>query len=654
MRAISAAVVLVLALPALLHPGAGEAGGQLLAGAAKRDITPPVTTPMWGYTARHVALATASHAVYGHPPPYTVAQALQGVDTELYAKTFLRSEGVHARVYANAFVLDDGSNPVAIVHVDLGAVPGELHQGVADRLAALGVPIPRERLLLGATHTHGGPGGFFQYPGYALLGGDAFDPRVFGFIADQVAAAVAEAWQEREPATLAVGTALLPGASGNRSSGAHKLGHAADADHVKEQARVLRLDTLEGKPLGAIVNFAAHGTMVDAWDLLMTGDNQGVAWRLVARGIAAAAGLDEHDVVVAYLNGAQGDVSPRGSGPDFFAAVEDSGRRQAPGILTAWQALAGQGTSKVSLDARFRFLCFCGQEVQGGERISPVAILGLPGGDLLGLSDRVGHTLPAPLAVPGHGGKIPLLLTPGGVPQVVRLQALRVNDYVMLAVPGEPSMALGEQLERDTLALGASAADVVGLADDYVSYMSTLPEYDAQEYEGAFNLYGRMTGPLLRQELGEMARALLQGEPVPPGWMSLVEHPDTNVPTPPEAALLPGTPPQVLAQPPAVVQRGASATFAWAGGNPGVEHSPDDAMVEVRDGQGRVVHDDLGFEVWLRYAKVGPDLHRWSAEWRARPEVAPGSYAFHVTGRWLAAPGDVQDYELWSAPFEVP
>lgn len=630
-------VILVLMLAALLAPtlassvGAQEpvADGPLLAGAAKRDITPPVGTPLFAYTARHFLLASADDMGDGATPRY-LEQRASGPDTELYGKTFLRSEGVHSRVYANAYVLDDGARPVAIVLADLGAIPGELHHAVAERIADAGVDVPRERLMIGSTHTHGGPGAIFTDQGYALLGGDQYDPRVFTLVADQIAAAIEEAWETREPATLAIGEAVIPDASRNRARDAHVIEHGHDGDHVKRTARVLRLDAVDGRPLGVITNFAAHGTIVDDSDLLMTGDNQGIAARLVARGIAAESGQSEHDVVVTYLNGAQGDVSPIGAGPTFFEQVADAGARQAPYVLDAWRALDGQGTRDVELDARFKFLCFCGQLVEDGQRISVVPILG----------QEETH-MPAPFQFPGHGSKTPLVIGPGAAPQIVRLQVMRINGYVMAAMPGEASVALGERIEREIAALpGVTAADVVGLANDYVSYMSTLGEYDYQSYEGTFNLYGRMTGPLFRKELVGMASALMGGAPV----TSKVEAPEPPLPDVAPLALLPENAPSARSW----TRTSEAITFVWAGGAPSVDHPVDAPMVRVLDAtSGAVLADDLGFDVWLRYEKAGLD-HVWSAEWRAPAGIDALATCIEVEGRYVASPGVVAPYGLAS------
>src|SRR5436853_317113 len=91
--------LLLCALAALCLPVA-SAHAELRAGAAAADITPPVGTPMFAYTARS-KLANPDHLTQ---PPELYADP----DPNLYAKTFVPSRGIHTRVLARAPGLQQG------------------------------------------------------------------------------------------------------------------------------------------------------------------------------------------------------------------------------------------------------------------------------------------------------------------------------------------------------------------------------------------------------------------------------------------------------------------------------------------------------------------------------------------------------------------
>ena len=91
--------------PLLAVPLASRARGrprtrELTAGAANADITPPIGTPQFAYTARS--------RLAGGAPQDIALQIIADPDGGLYAKTFAASRGIHTRVRARAIVLDTG------------------------------------------------------------------------------------------------------------------------------------------------------------------------------------------------------------------------------------------------------------------------------------------------------------------------------------------------------------------------------------------------------------------------------------------------------------------------------------------------------------------------------------------------------------------
>jgi hypothetical protein len=421
------------AIPGAAKQGRCGTGGVFCAGAATGDITPPITSPQWAYTARNCAEASAadagSHlAPDGGPPsqdhleegqawllkggPLCVSNRVSP-DTDLYAKEWPQTIGTFGRLQANAYVLDDARGQrIAIVQADLGGIPGELHTYVASQLAPLG--IDQAHLLISATHDHGAVGGMWLGQGYALLGGDEYDPRVFTAVGTGIVNAIKQASSKLTPAKMAYGFGSIGGpndtnarANHNRdttsqchdpefsNTSACKAGAPAPADPVNApRLMVMRLDTVNGLPIGVISNYANHGVIVGALNLYFTGDNQGSTTRDVARGMYADAlsrGVKfppGWKVVDSLINGAVGDITPEADSgglpggwpdssfqtygdsheyddPDFkeFATMENAGTRQAPEALRVWRALGSQLSSKVTLDARLDFVCMCSQDV---------------------------------------------------------------------------------------------------------------------------------------------------------------------------------------------------------------------------------------------------------------------------------------------------
>src|SRR3954462_11538427 len=286
-----------LAAAALSLLSAAPAAAQLRAGAASADITAPVGTPMFAYTARSRIASPDKNA--------DAVDVLSDPDTNLYAKSFVASKGIHTRILSRALVLQQGSTKLALVQADLGGLPYALTQSVLERIRSTG--IDGDHLLLSATHTHSSTGPIWPADnlGYAALGGDFFDPRSFELTAQGIAEAILRADRRLQPARAGVATVQVHDASRNREPDLFKRNKdlAMSPDSINPDLTVLRLDDRRGRPLGLWSNFAVHPTSFGDGNLDFSGDNAGDAARLVE------ARLDAVDV---WTNAAEGDASPNG------------------------------------------------------------------------------------------------------------------------------------------------------------------------------------------------------------------------------------------------------------------------------------------------------------------------------------------------------
>jgi len=679
----------------------------LRAGAANGDISPPFGTPSTGfYVIRHCGTATplepaarfddVAADIEEDPTeaPYAPSSCIGpkvGPDTDLYAKTFPQATGRYGRLRANAFVLEAGGTKVALVSVDLPGFFGEMHQAVANRIADLG--IPRDNLLVSASHTHTGPGGYFQQNlGWAALGGDLFDPRIFEAITSGIVDAITRADAALRPAKLATGSILVDGLNGNRRGSQWELNpeavHGIDPRNAP-RIGMIRLDGTDGTPIGAITNFSSHGTIGGAENGWLTGDDKGWVSRLVERGIGP-------DAVVASLNGAQGDIGSAssntggwpGGGSDWggtagllgtthifgqLAKMEDAGARQAVHQLALWESLEDELRADVSLDARLDTVCFCGQEV-GDDPYDPFDRGAWePAND-----DPMFHSVtdvgiignenqPFPTTVfPGQSRKSPLLIGPRPLsPKNVRVQVLRVDDVALATMPGEPTITMGRRVERSVKAAlngdtpGALVSQVwtAGLANDHTAYMSTPQEYEGYQYEASWSMFGPQTGNELKHRLVDLAAWMAAAEPAPPctAARACAEDPDlSDLTAEPEPLVPDAGAGEILAQP-TDVQRFEGTRMTWVGGGPGAEYAPTEAMVTLErlDGETWVpVATDMDQLLPIRYRKRYGQ-HRYTAYFDPTVDWPAGTYRFHVTGYAATGPQARAPYDVTSEPFGV-
>ena len=109
--------------------------------------------------------------------------------------------------------------------------------------------------MIGATHTHAGPGQFVGTDFYNRFASNrpGFDPEWTAFLVDQVADAVERAVGERRPARMAIGTTDVWGVTRNRSLAPHarnpEVDHRTDVHRryaeVEPRLHLVRVDSVD-------------------------------------------------------------------------------------------------------------------------------------------------------------------------------------------------------------------------------------------------------------------------------------------------------------------------------------------------------------------------------------------------------------------------
>ena len=655
----------LLALCALSVPLAGAipAQAELTAGAANADITPPIGTPQFAYTARSRIAGGAPHEI--------ALQIVADPDGGLYAKTFAASRGIHTRVRARSLVLDKGGERAALVQVDLGGVPYALVQRVYELIPDAGIPL--ENIMIAATHTHSSTGPIWptDSTGYAALGGDAFDPRVFEFTAQGIAKAILDANLHRVPAKLGIADTRVTNASRNRNFEPFKLNDdvpkdeaAAKAASIDPVLTVIRLDELDGRPIGVWSNFAIHETSFGDENLLFSGDNAAFTERIVERAIrkrARGRGTPARrpgNVVNVWTNSNEGDISPDGGtdkvgeeslqySGNSFTGAHMAGMKVARGVLRAWRRAGRSMMTEVPLDSRLGYVAFDGKTAEG-EPVGPNAVLGQGG-----IVADDGTCAPFDgFSGPGQGMKMLALGGPGDtlVPGTQPVSMLRVGPLAILGLPSEVTKQMGLRIRAAVkAAAGGAYEDVVlsGLTNGYSSYTATPEEYDACHYEGSFTLFGRRQGPLYREAAVAVGKALLEGaeyagDPEPAYRVdSSGSYPEPE-PTPDA-----GT---TATQPEKRVVRYGLANFSWNGGHPAIDAPAGRHLVTTqwrgRKRWKRVATDDGFYDILER----DPETNVWTTTFQTTECMRTGTYRFLVRGRADKGSGP-EEYRIESDPF---
>ncbi len=216
------------------------AAGDLQAGMAAVDITPPVPYRMCGYFNERL------------------------------------STGIHDPLQAKAIVLREGDRQLAMVFCDLVGISTEISLR-AREAAEKKTGIPKDNILIACTHTHTGPlfrcalRDYFHEQAIAKHGSDPYEKIDYpAVLANGVAEAVARAHAALRPAALAAGVAKETGLSFNRRF------HMKDGSVVFNPGKlnpnivrpagpidpdvdvVLVRDAADSRPLASLTVFALH------------------------------------------------------------------------------------------------------------------------------------------------------------------------------------------------------------------------------------------------------------------------------------------------------------------------------------------------------------------------------------------------------------
>jgi neutral ceramidase len=668
----------------------------------------PAEPPSAAAEAARVSAAAAADPVYlVGAGLYDITGPAAEVGMMGFAESAQKTEGIFMRLWSRAFVIGDGARRVVFVSADLGMMFQSVKQGVARKLAAdpeLAPWYDERNVLLSATHTHSGPGGYSHYFLYNVTT-SGFVRDNYDLIVDGIYRSIKLAHRNLAPGRVLIQEGDLADASMNRSPLAYVNNPAAEraryASTVDTRMTLLRLEAQDGTPVGMINWFAVHPTSVGPSNHLIGGDNKGLASYLFERDQGTSYTADR-TFVAAFAQSNAGDVTPNLWGPadgvnDYAHLNVIAGRQYARARSlydTATTSLQG------AVDFRHAYVDLSAEPVNGTTTCKAAMGASFAAGstednyysgalfpegvtvDSLSWNENARSTFLAGflpgvvgLAWPSsldpaykacHGAK-PILI-PTGVasfdgnpwtPPVLPVQILKIGQLKIVAVPAEVTTMAGRRL-RDAVRRSAGEIVVVaGLSNAYSSYLTTAEEYAKQHYEGASTHFGPNTLAAYQQEFSRLADALAAGTAVPAG------------PTPADlsanqVSLQAGVAfddapwfkhfGDVITQPAASYARGAVASAEFWGGHPRNDPLIRGSYVDVE----RLVNG-----AWVRVARDNDPTttFRWRRDGIAYSRItvtfdtsgaAPGTYRLRCRGHWKSGwTGALTPYEGVTSAFTV-
>lgn len=614
-----------------------------------------------------------------------------------YGKSDQQSAGIHTRQRSRAFVIDDGTERVLLVVNDMPLLLESIHLEVLKRLKAkYGELYTAKNVMITATHTHCGPGGYSHHRLYNS-NTHGFRTKTFEAIVGGIVEAATKAHEDLAPTKLSLGFGELYDASINRSRSSFDLNPEADKAHfpkaIDPQVTLLQLQRKDSL-VGVVTWFATHGTSMTNRNRLISSDNKGYAaykWERVTAGVNYLDPSDG-DLVAAFAQTNTGDMSPNlnqapGSGPteDEFENTRIIGNRQ----FEAGSSLLDGAAVEGPIDSRVVYVNLSQVEVRPEftpdgktHRTSPpmAAAAAMAGTDegkgFPGfkqgrnpfwdtLSKQVYYRLSPKLrdAQAPKGIVLPAGFANKFVPMIterVPVQLLRLGSLYLIGIPGEVTIVAGLRMRRtvsEILGVPLQQVLVAGYSNGFIHYVTTPEEYENQRYEGGSTMFGKWEAPALGQIAAALATAMRDGKPVDIGDVPA----EISAGKPNKKVVVDEAPEgkqlgDVVTSPLAIYAPGAQVLVDFVGVYPNNLLLPMGSYIEVQRkvGEGwQTIADDSDWETkfhWKARGNQGSDIR---ATWDIPSDIEPGSFRVIYNGHQRDALGQLTPVLGQSPAFKV-
>jgi neutral ceramidase len=613
------------------------------------------------------------------------------------------TEGIHIRLRARAFVVSEMNTRkrFAFVSADIGSIEHHVTLEVVDRLKPrFGETYTLDNVILSATHTHAGPGGYWHSRTDLGLDG-GFYPEHFEIIVGGIVEAIIKAHDDLQPGRIFIDKGRVEEAGTNRSLIAYEQNPEEErskyADSIDKEMTLLKFIDESGE-IGLINWYAVHPTSMTYYNRLISGDHKGYASLAVER-LKGTTYRSAEDFVAAFAQANPGDVTANlnldnsGPGKDDFDSTKIIGSRQLDVALDLFESadepLVGPidyrrmyvDLSDFTVEDRFtgagvQTTCpsaygysFAGGSTEDG------------GGHFLfreGMTEQnflldylIRFLTGAPewtQAVKDCQSPKPILFETGSgnPPQQSQIRAIslvRLGQLVILAVPAEVTTMAGRRLRNTVMEqLGDWARHIViaGYSNGYAGYVTTPEEYLLQQYEGGHTLHGRWTLPAYQQVAAQLATALENHTEV----VESTAYDDWRGKSP-KTALHDGKAPvltsgvkfgDALPLERTIYSPGDVVTAQFWSDNPTANRKAGHNFLQIEQKQDRgwvSIASDGDWSTKIRWQRADESEALIAQLSWETGEAGTGTYRIRYLGRYASIGGTVHDFEGVSEPFKI-
>jgi len=381
----------------------------------------------------------------------------------IYQIGFLRKSGsrsIHDDLYATALVVGNGQNKAALVSCDLLFLHPQVISQVRADVGAR-TDIPPGNVMFCCTHTHSGP------IVYSLPDSDERERGYVTNLIYQLSGAVCMANDDMREAQIGVGKGSVQIGINRRArkpDGTMSIGENPKGP-VDTEVGIIRLDTRCAKvsdraPIAVVVNYACHPVILGPKSLAISADYPGQTRRVVEQ-ITGARML--------FVQGACGDINPLGGVRDSYENAEWLGTMLAGEVIRVYEGLELEPLRTVEAISTSLWVPLEPLPEEMRIRLNPAHPCQSGG-------KPMDQHWPWPWKVEMHEEE-------GQLSTPAEMQALRLNDALVVGAPGEPFVEIGLEVKEKSPLTNTFFAGYTNGCISYIPMPEAYPEggYEVQE-----------------------------------------------------------------------------------------------------------------------------------------------------------------------------
>lgn len=415
-----------------------------------------------------------------------------------FSSIYPGTKNVHGHPEIKVMAVSRGPGHEAIlVRLDAVGVFSQLRTDIVEKASALVGRDLDHAILLGATHTHSGPGGVLNSgaEGGSLFDiiADKFHPEFYSRFVDDVAGAIADAMTDLGPGRVGFTVADCPDGHSDR--------RCVDGNYTNDKTPMVAIEK-DGVVRSVLISYAVHGTVFGREDLYLSQDVSGAIEEAIEDRF-------DHPVDAIMFNSWGADMSPgspEGVPLDPLAATLPDGflRSRSVGwaVANAVEAQLGEleWETEPEIDLQIHRVAINREAIGYDENQFPYPYGAVYCGSGSGTCD------------PGtvYGWELTDSCIPFNeqfpAPTQTDITIGKIGPFAVVTWPGEPGTLLAEKLMAKIQTDNPDVGDFLylGYTQDYLGYSILEEDWFLGDYEASGALWGPRQGEYLVSEVSRL------------------------------------------------------------------------------------------------------------------------------------------------------